>query len=144
MDALIQQQRLHHIVESYSLAGEELETFAPKLDLLVKDYPGFLIELALVEVLVQNWLRYPMPRGLLFLEQVRDRLQAWQEAAMVSSGVTPEQFEQITGLTPQGSAMLHAAEPPLKVENPPSNQHQNTRREGHPSSGFKPQNSPST
>ncbi|NER78243.1 MAG: hypothetical protein F6K42_01445 [Leptolyngbya sp. SIO1D8] len=106
MDILLQWQRLHHIVNSYSLAGEELETFSPKLDLLVKDYPWFLIELALVEVLSQNWLRYPMPRGLLFLEQVQRCLQKWQEAAIVSSWVTPDQFEQITGLTPRGFEML--------------------------------------
>ncbi|MEL6384351.1 MAG: hypothetical protein AAFQ89_18215 [Cyanobacteria bacterium J06626_18] len=99
MDGLVQ-QRLHHILDSYSLVGEAGETFAMKLVSLTKGYPWFIVELALTEVLVQNWLRYPLPRGVLFLEQVEERLQVWQKTSRVSSCLTPDQFELITGLSP--------------------------------------------
>lgn len=108
MDILIQQQRLRHIVESYALAGEERDLFAAKLSLLEEGYPWFLIELALVEVLVQNWLKYPLPRGLAFLQQVEARLKEWRSASNVSSLLTPVQFEQVTGLTPLSFRLLHA------------------------------------
>ncbi|MGF1522472.1 MAG: hypothetical protein ACFBSF_09155 [Leptolyngbyaceae cyanobacterium] len=99
MDGLVQ-QRLHHIVDSYSLVGEAGETFAAKLSSLTNNYPWFIVELAVTEVLVQNWLRYPLPRGVLFLEQVEERLQGWQKTSRVSSCLTPDHFELITGLSP--------------------------------------------
>lgn len=108
MDLLLQKQRLQQIVDSYSLAEGDLETFSAELYSLIEDFPWFLVELALVEVLVQNWLRYPMPRGLLFLEQVRERLREWQQASAVSSFLTPNQFEHVTGLVPQGFEELEA------------------------------------
>lgn len=98
MDKLLQQQRLQHIVDSYSLAGDESAVFSYQLELLVHDYPCFLVELAIVDILVQNWLRYPMPRGIRFLELVQGQLQVWRQAAVISSALTPQQFEQITGL----------------------------------------------
>lgn len=115
MDGLVQ-QRLHHIVDSYSLIGEAGEPFTTKLGSLTKNYPWFIVELALIEVLVQNWLRYPLPRGVLFLEQVEARLQTWQQASRVSSCLTPDQFELITGLSPLCFDVLnmpsgHPAEP---------------------------------
>ena len=108
MDNLTQHRRLQHIVDSYSLAGDAdaFDTFSTELDLLRKDYPWFLVELAVVEVLVENWLRYPMPRGLYFLKQVQERLQEWRETSIISSFLNPDQFEQITGLPPWGFDML--------------------------------------
>ena len=103
----MQQQRLQHIVDSYSLAGENVPPFVTRLNRLQEGYPWFLVELALVEILVQNWLRYPMPRGLPFLEQVDARLQTWQAASKVPEFLTPKQFEQITGLAPIGFSLLH-------------------------------------
>ena len=102
----MQQQRLQHIINSYSLAGEDVEPFLTKLNLLREDHPWFLIELALVEILVQNWLRYPLPRGLPFLEQVAARLQEWQATPKVPEFLTPNQFEQVTGLAPVGFDLL--------------------------------------
>lgn len=93
-------QRLSHIVNSYSLAGEEVEPFTVKLGFLTENYPWFLVELALTEVLVQNWLRYPLPRGIFFLEQVEKRLQEWEKNTEISSYLMPSQFELITGLPP--------------------------------------------
>ncbi|MGD1941181.1 MAG: hypothetical protein ACFB0G_07700 [Leptolyngbyaceae cyanobacterium] len=100
MDVLIQQQRLQHIVDSYALAGRDATLFDRRLAALIQQYSYNAVELALVEGLVQNWLRYPLPRGMAFLEQIQTRLQAWREAAMISTGLTPTQFEQVTGLPP--------------------------------------------
>jgi len=111
----MQQQRLQHIVNSYTLAGEDPNAFEVRLNALLTTVPWFLLELALVDVLAQNWLRYPMPRGLLFLEQVRSRLAQWREDSAISTPLTPDQFEQITGLTPLSFQLL--ATPVTKVAN---------------------------
>jgi hypothetical protein len=102
MDTLIQQQRLQHIVASYTLAGNAGEQFDQELLALLDSYPGELVELALAEVLVENWLRYPLPRGMVFLHLVQNRLADWQADATVSTFLTPSQFEQVAGLTPRG------------------------------------------
>lgn len=95
----ISQQRVKHIISSYHLSGSETELFDVHLNDLLNHYPAPLIELAVVECLVDQWLTVPMPRGLVFLNRVRDRLAAWEKEAIIST-ITPEQFQQITGLDP--------------------------------------------
>ncbi|HEY9888333.1 MAG TPA: hypothetical protein V6D02_08025, partial [Candidatus Obscuribacterales bacterium] len=87
-----------HIVDSYTLAGQDLEVFEPQLAKLTQHYAYQAIELALVEVLVSNWVRYPLPRGMAFLAQVEACLQSWQTADQVATTLTATQFEQVTGL----------------------------------------------
>jgi hypothetical protein len=98
MDTAIQAQRIQHIIDSYSLAGQEPEMFAAGLATMVDRYSSALVEWALAEILVQNWLRYPLPRGMIFLQQVKICLQGWVEAGAIASTLTPAQFEQILGL----------------------------------------------
>lgn len=94
-----QRQRLQHIVDSYSLAGSEEEVFYPILRHWESRHPLPLIELAVVEALVQTWLRLPRPTGTTFLKLVGRRLQQWQTPP-VESAITRSQFEQVTGLDP--------------------------------------------
>ncbi len=114
MDVLLQEQRLHHIVASYELAGEDAEPFMTHLQSLRQQHPSALIEWALVDVLVQNWLRYPLPRGQRFLNQVQAQLEDWQTTGTVSSALTPSQFEHVTG--------LRGLLPPLIADNVTSTQ----------------------
>jgi len=100
MDVALQQQRIQHIIDSYALAGREAEAFGGALSVMIERYSYPLVEWALAEALVQNWLRYPLPRGLVFLEQVETCLQSWVETTKMSITLTAEQFEHITGLTP--------------------------------------------
>lgn len=95
----LQQQRVKHIVSSYQLAGNDRETFHRYLDTLFLAYPLPLIELALVETLVDNWLRVPMTKGCEFLAQAHEHLAAWKDSAIATT-IAPEQFQQITGLDP--------------------------------------------
>jgi hypothetical protein len=95
----IRQQRVKHIVSSYQLDGHDLASFSRYLKHLLENYPSPLIELALVEVLVDSWLRIPMQKGCDFLARVHDRICTWQERAIVST-ISPEQFQQVTGLDP--------------------------------------------
>lgn len=100
MDVLIQQRRLQHIIDSYSLVGRDGDLFEARLSSLVESYPYPAVELALVETLVGNWLRYPLPRGLAYLEQVENLLQQWVSSSTLFTALTPEQFEHVTGLPP--------------------------------------------
>lgn len=124
----INQQRIQHIIDSYLLAGtdqgrtDQARTglaenepvseasdngaqFATYLSDLLAQYAPGLIELALVETLVRNWLRVPMQKGLPFLSLTHDRLKLWQQENIdgkpLSSTLTPGQFSQITGLDAQ-------------------------------------------
>ena len=98
MDATIQQQRIQHIVDSYALAGRETAAFRDGLAAILDQYSFWMVEWALVDVLVQNWLRYPLPRGRAFLHQVEGCLQTWVHDGAISSALTPEQFQLIAGL----------------------------------------------
>ncbi len=95
----INRQRVQHIVSSYQLEGDEAEAFSDDLEALLHTYGMPLIELALVETLVVNWMNVPMQKGVLFLRQVHDRLKDWETHA-ISSSLTPQEFQQITGLDP--------------------------------------------
>ena len=95
----IEQQRVKHIISSYQLEGEDTIGFHQYLNDLLATYPSPVIELALVEVLVDGWLRLPMLRGCEFLTRAHDRIVSWQEHTLTSS-IAPEEFLQITGLDP--------------------------------------------
>lgn len=94
----LKRQRVKHIVSSYQLDGEDA-AFASELDLLLQQYPMALVELALVETLVDNWLKLSLVRGREFLVQTHAQLQLWEDREVVST-IAPEQFHQITGLDP--------------------------------------------
>lgn len=102
----ISQQRVIHIIDSYCLAGGETETFQTYLSELLGQYPHGLIELALVETLVKNWLIIPMQKGVPFLAAAHSRLKQWRSepaANLPTSSLTPSQFSHITGLDPQSA-----------------------------------------
>ncbi len=95
----INHQRVFHIIASYQLASED-SNFRLVLDNLLLQHPSALIELAIVDVLVQAWAVVPLVRGLAFLDLVILRLQEWN-SGIINSKVTPDLFENITGLTAQ-------------------------------------------
>lgn len=95
----LSRQRVKHIASSYQLGGNEAEEFDSGLEELLNIYSTPFIELALVEVLVANWSTVPLVRGMGFLSRVRQQLQVW-EGQPITSRITPEQFQQITGLDP--------------------------------------------
>jgi hypothetical protein len=95
----LNRQRVKHIASSYRLEGENLEAFSLYLEELLQNYPTPLIELALVETLVDQWVIVPMPKGCDFLQKAHALLQFWQSNAIAST-ITPEQFHQISGLDP--------------------------------------------
>jgi hypothetical protein len=95
----ISQQRVKHLVSSYQLDADEQDPCTTCLVELFQAYPTTLIELAIVESLVQNWLTLPMPRGMKFFQQVQDLLRSWQTESIQVS-FTPDEFQQITGLDP--------------------------------------------
>jgi hypothetical protein len=103
----LKQQRVKHIVSSYQLAGTDAEAFDHYLADLLHAYPAPLIELALVETLVDCWVRLPVIRGCEFLAIAHDYLQDWDDRLQVfsrqqsvASTIAPEQFQLITGLDP--------------------------------------------
>lgn len=95
----LQQQRLQHIVDSYNLAGTQGEAFANHLQVMMQAFPIPLLELAIVDTLVDHWLSVPLVRGVAFLEEAYQKLQAWEQQSIATT-ITPEQFQQLTGLDP--------------------------------------------
>ena len=108
----IQTQRIKHIIDSYLLQGNNesgsrgtgdslgtasVQSFDSYLNELLAQYPHGLIELALVETLIKNWLNFPMEKGIPFLSAAHHRLKAWTENTFTLT-FTPSQFTQITGL----------------------------------------------
>lgn len=126
----VKQQRVKHIISSYHLAeashgpvaganaADDLEKFNAYLTQLLGLYPSPLVELALVQTLAQGWLRVPMLRGVPFLAVVEKQLQGWQQGPIITS-ITPDQFQQITGLDPSpifgatGQPQPQPVSPPL-------------------------------
>ena len=109
----LSRQRVKHIVSSYQLAGDEVNQFESYLEDLLNRYPCPLIELALIETLIDNWLSVPLTRGIEFLTQTHNKLKLWDTQPIVST-ITPEQFQQISGLDPTpifGSAEVPPACP---------------------------------
>lgn len=107
----LDRQRVKHIVSSYQLWGQESNRFDSYLEELLQAYPHPLIELALIETLIDQWLAVPLIRGVEFLAQTHSKLKTWEDQPIVST-ITPEQFQQIAGLDPTpifGSARVPAA-----------------------------------
>jgi hypothetical protein len=101
----IQYQRVKHIVDSYCLEGCEPLSFEQHLKKLLEIYPAYVVELALVEVLVAQWMRVPMQRGNRFLAEVEQHLYEWmhqpnRDRPISPYRITAEQFQTITGLDP--------------------------------------------
>lgn len=97
LQAQLNRQRVKHIVDSYQLEGEQSQAFWLYLEELLQSHPSPLVELAMIETLVTGWLTMPLERGTDFLAKVHHQLQVWQTEPIASS-LTPEQFQQITGL----------------------------------------------
>ena len=97
--ALIHYQRVKYIIESYTLAGQAGNSFWVYLDDLLTKYPSPLVELAIAETLAVNWLQIPMARGIEFLTQTNALLDNWATPP-ITSRLTPNHFQQITGLDP--------------------------------------------
>lgn len=95
----IQHQRVKHIISSYQLAGEDGCAFEQYLDQLLADYPTAVLELAIVETIVEHWLRAPLLRGCDFLHVVHGQVKVWRDCSIAST-ITPDQFQHITGLDP--------------------------------------------
>ena len=74
----ITRQRVHHIVASYQLDGDDGDMFADVLTQLLETYPQSLIELALTESIVKGWSDVPMQKGVPFIHQVQETLRSWQ------------------------------------------------------------------
>ncbi len=109
----LNRQRVKHIVSSYQLNGSEGNGFNLYLEDLMQHYPQPLIELALVETLIDQWLTVPLLRGIEFLVQTHSKLKAWENCPIVST-ITPAQFQQLVGLDPTpifGSAELPPVSP---------------------------------
>lgn len=104
----VKRQRVKYIISSYRLDEANSQEFEDYLEMLMANYPWPLIELALVETLIHNWVQVPMKRGYEFLTQVHEQLQIWERyvliqtetAPSIASTITPEQFQQITNLDP--------------------------------------------
>jgi hypothetical protein len=112
----LNQQRVKHIVSSYQLGGDEGSQFDAYLEELLQIYPYPLIELALVETLIDQWLTVPLTRGIEFLAQTHGKLKVWENQPIVST-ITPEQFHQIAGLDPSpifGSPELLSTSPGVR------------------------------
>jgi hypothetical protein len=112
----ISRQRVKHIVDSYQLQSDDGETFDDYLEELMQIYPLPLIELAIAETLVDNWLNVPLVKGVSFLAQVHQRLKSWEASPSIVSTITPEQFQQITGLDP--SPVFGVEFPPPQTTRP--------------------------
>lgn len=95
----VSQQRVKHIVDSYHLDGDEVQQCLTYLEDLFEYYPPPLIELALIETLVDNWLSVPLPKGVAFFSQAHEKLKSWEHQPILST-LTPDQFQQISGLDP--------------------------------------------
>jgi hypothetical protein len=93
------QQRIDIIVTSYNLAGYDTSAFEEHLHTLMGQVPLLLLELAMVEIVVRQWLKVPFERGVLFLERTYHLLALWQQGQF-DSALTPFHFEMVTGLDP--------------------------------------------
>lgn len=113
----VSQQRVKYILESYQRDGDEQCQIAIYLADLFQSYPTALIELALVETLIDHWVSVPPLRGVAFLNQVHDVLKHWESHPIVST-VTPNQFQQITGLDPTPVFGSTELPPPRPIAHP--------------------------
>lgn len=96
----VSRQRVHYIIDSYELQGEDMEDFDDYLEELLIAYAPPQIELAIVETIVASWLKLPLTKGIEFMEQSHERLRAWENVSNFQTSLTASQFQQITGLDP--------------------------------------------
>jgi hypothetical protein len=96
----ISRQRVHYIIDSYELQGDEIEDFEDYLEELLIAYAPPQIELAIVETIVASWLKLPLIKGTEFIKQAHERLKAWEGISNFKTSLTGSQFQQITGLDP--------------------------------------------
>jgi hypothetical protein len=96
----VSRQRVHYIIDSYELHGDDTEDFDDYLDELLVAYAPPQIELAIVETIVASWLKLPLVKGMEFLVQAHDRLKSWENTDSSKTALTASQFQQITGLDP--------------------------------------------
>jgi len=96
----VSRQRVHYIIDSYELHGDDMEDFDDYLDELLIAYAPPQIELAIVETIVASWLKLPLVKGVEFLAQAHDRLKSWENVDTSKTALTASQFQQITGLDP--------------------------------------------
>lgn len=89
----ISQQRVHHIIDSYSLRGNDSAQFNQRLEQLFADYEITAIELAIVDTLISTWMVLPPVKGLDFIDRVEFRL-----TANLPTLVTASHYRAITGL----------------------------------------------
>lgn len=94
-------QRISHIFNAYQLWGSQSERVQQQVTQLLAQYPAPLMELAIAEVLVQQWLTALFPRGTQFIDRVHQWLDTCATVG-VSLTVLPPQFQAITGLEPHG------------------------------------------
>ena len=94
----VSRHRVHYIIDSYELHGDDMEDFDDYLDDLLIAYAPPQIELAIVETIVASWLKLPLTKGLEFIEQTHTRLKSWESKSQTT--LTASQFQQITGLDP--------------------------------------------
>jgi hypothetical protein len=92
-------QRIHYIITSYRLMGNDGEGFQIILREMLDHYPQAWIELSFIEVLVRHWHLPPLPRGVLFLQEAKHLLTQWRRGESCSQ-INASQFQCITGLTP--------------------------------------------
>jgi hypothetical protein len=113
----LSQQRVKHIIHSYQLAGHETSQVDGYVEEWFQTYPTPLIELAVVETLVDLWLTVPLVRGVAFMSLAHSKLKDWENQPITST-ITPDQFQQITGLDP--SPIFGSAEfpPPRPIMHP--------------------------
>lgn len=92
-------QRIHHIIDSYHLRGNDPAQFNQRLEHLFADYETATIELAIVDTLITEWTALPPVKGLEFIDRVKLRL-----TANLPTLVTASHYRMITGL--EGSHLL--------------------------------------
>ena len=92
-------ERVNYIITSYALQGDDGDSFQSCLCELVQQYSQAWVERALLEVMIQHWQLPPLPRGLVFLQEVQHLLKRWVRQDCFST-VSDQQFQWITGLTP--------------------------------------------
>ena len=108
----LKKQRIKHIVSSYQLSGSEVEACEDQLDQLLERYPAAWIELALASAIADYWAAIPMPRGLALFNQAHESLQQWERTG-ISSSLSPDDFQHITGLNP--SSVFEPFDPPPSI-----------------------------
>jgi hypothetical protein len=113
----ISRQRLKYIISSYQLDGHQSHQVSNFLEELQSRYPLPLIELAVVETLVDQWVSVPLVRGMAFFAKAHAKLKAWETQPIIST-ITPAQFRHITSLDPTPVFGTTDLPPPRRIVHP--------------------------